>query len=403
MATKSKRTPERPKNHHKQGRKSKPASKSSPDDDVFCGICFTKKVPKSPTCYISYCDGCLEQWVISQSQEHFSMENPLKCPSPSCSHLLTEDELVQKMSKKGYKKLNENRLRTYLSETDDIIRCPNPSCKYAGFLSTFHCGKPIVCKECNYSWTDSRQSTSYLKNGLRSSVFSKMLFLDERTEVWKILRTKPCPKCRVPILKDGGCPDMVCQRCMCNFCWTCCHLQSGHDWQHCQFQSFVVDVSYIMMLALTLIKLVFGITVVYNNAHSVIWWTGCVLLSAVQIFLRLLVTISINYNFFNAKHYGWGAFTASFLGSIAYFGYLYMLSWFGGFFVTANELCSYGYYLAVTIFFGFTWNDHGLCDEKTRSVALALGQNVLLWLYSTGTLTIPWNYIPDLTNYLWVG
>ncbi|KAJ8359469.1 hypothetical protein SKAU_G00159940 [Synaphobranchus kaupii] len=35
--------------------------------------------------------------------------------------------------------------------------------------------------------------------------------------------TRPCPKCRVPVEKNGGCMHMVCPRSQCRFewCWQC--------------------------------------------------------------------------------------------------------------------------------------------------------------------------------------
>ena len=32
--------------------------------------------------------------------------------------------------------------------------------------------------------------------------------------------TKPCPECRILIVRDGGCPAMRCT-CGCTFCWLC--------------------------------------------------------------------------------------------------------------------------------------------------------------------------------------
>ena len=33
--------------------------------------------------------------------------------------------------------------------------------------------------------------------------------------------TKPCPKCRTPTERDGGCMHMECTRCKFEWCWLC--------------------------------------------------------------------------------------------------------------------------------------------------------------------------------------
>jgi hypothetical protein len=43
----------------------------------------------------------------------------------------------------------------------------------------------------------------------------------ERRALLEMPGTKPCPTCKVPIHKNGGCNHMHCERCGQNFCWTC--------------------------------------------------------------------------------------------------------------------------------------------------------------------------------------
>lgn len=38
---------------------------------------------------------------------------------------------------------------------------------------------------------------------------------------WKFANTKPCPNCRWPIMKDGGCKWVNCEKCKREFCYTC--------------------------------------------------------------------------------------------------------------------------------------------------------------------------------------
>lgn len=47
----------------------------------------------------------------------------------------------------------------------------------------------------------------------------------ENTEKFLEMKTKPCPKCKILIIKNGGCNRMYCTRCSHEFCWIC-----GDDW-----------------------------------------------------------------------------------------------------------------------------------------------------------------------------
>ena len=47
---------------------------------------------------------------------------------------------------------------------------------------------------------------------------------------WVREHTRPCPRCRAPIIKSGGCNAMRCGRCHHRFCWACMQSQTrcGH-------------------------------------------------------------------------------------------------------------------------------------------------------------------------------
>ena len=40
-------------------------------------------------------------------------------------------------------------------------------------------------------------------------------------DAWVREHCRPCPRCRAPILKNGGCNAMMCSRCKLHFCWAC--------------------------------------------------------------------------------------------------------------------------------------------------------------------------------------
>ena len=54
-------------------------------------------------------------------------------------------------------------------------------------------------------------------------------------------KTKPCPRCLIPIFRSEGCRNMNCSRCRAAFCWDCLRSSdAGHD-LFCPSQSVVGD------------------------------------------------------------------------------------------------------------------------------------------------------------------
>ena len=44
---------------------------------------------------------------------------------------------------------------------------------------------------------------------------------EQKAEKWIKKRTKPCPRCGTPIMKNAGCNHVACQICQYHFCWLC--------------------------------------------------------------------------------------------------------------------------------------------------------------------------------------
>ena len=51
---------------------------------------------------------------------------------------------------------------------------------------------------------------------------------EDDTSNWLKLNTKPCPKCKTSIDKNGGCMHMTCRNCKHNFCWLCLGDYANH-------------------------------------------------------------------------------------------------------------------------------------------------------------------------------
>ena len=108
------------------------------------------------------------------------------------------------------------------------ITCQNTECKYVFCrlcLQGFHIGE---CLQCDDDDQRDRPEDSAAAAGLRLSseaaVRSRWGNRDDQASQMTIrISTKPCPKCRTPTERDGGCMHISCTKSACGFqwCWIC--------------------------------------------------------------------------------------------------------------------------------------------------------------------------------------
>jgi len=54
-------------------------------------------------------------------------------------------DLVNTIGVEEFEKVNELYTDLYISNAEDIRRCPNQDCSYAGVISSESCGEPLQC------------------------------------------------------------------------------------------------------------------------------------------------------------------------------------------------------------------------------------------------------------------
>jgi len=85
---------------------------------------------------------------------------------------------------------------------------------------------PVICPDCGVEFACAPGGNSHTAGGI---ALEEEPTLDLQTHHWLMLNTRPCPRCRVPIQKQGGCNHMQCRACKASFCWAC--MREG---QHCR-------------------------------------------------------------------------------------------------------------------------------------------------------------------------
>jgi hypothetical protein len=88
-------------------------------------------------------------------------------------------------------------MRKNAAPTEVIVNCDKCKTEFCYYHSNAHAG---------------RSCASY-EESIAAVVSQTNLYLKENS--------KPCPRCTIHVEKDGGCNQMKCTHCGCNFCWLC--------------------------------------------------------------------------------------------------------------------------------------------------------------------------------------
>ncbi|CAI2364116.1 unnamed protein product [Moneuplotes crassus] len=292
----------------------------------LCIICYVNPVQTQLECGFDTCLECLVNWI--KANIYFNTVNErnytCKCPDSTCNHTLTSEEITSVImnSSLGASKssaylaeINDQFMFFYISNKEDLRKCPNDGCGYAGIISFQKCTNSLICEKCNYEWVDPIHKPgistggilSLLKPGGDKQVLSYF---------WEVLFGKPCPGCSVTIYKDFGCSVMNCSLCKTEFCWLCQGKTQNHG-QH--FEGSICPGGYFITHASWIFFLVFGV-----NSHLYYRFEGLRSIELSVAYYTLLIILSIFFLItFNSllslvadnckrKHYFCTAFTCIF-------------------------------------------------------------------------------------------
>ncbi|MCJ1394416.1 hypothetical protein MMC18_007294 [Xylographa bjoerkii] len=194
-------------------------------DMVECQCCFTDTpIPKSTHCneYHFFCLDCAQRNAKSQIE---LSRYEINCIDGSgCKAEFTLEQKHRFLDAKLFEVLDrlqqQSELRT--AGLENLESCP--FCDYAAIYppvtedKEFRCEMPecerVSCRLCR---ADSHLPITCMEYKKEQGVSERHILEEAMTNA--IIRT--CPKCGVPIFKDGGCNKMVCSKCrafVCDYC-----------------------------------------------------------------------------------------------------------------------------------------------------------------------------------------
>ncbi|XP_046391849.1 E3 ubiquitin-protein ligase parkin isoform X1 [Ischnura elegans] len=188
------------------------------------------------------CLDCFRAYCISRLKERRFEFHPLHgcytlpCPAGCPDSLLTEAHHFRLLTEAEYEQYQRFGAEEYVLQAGGVL-CPQPGCGM-GIIADPECRRIqciggcgfVFCRNCLQGYhigectegPGAEGSNIAFEYNIDPERAAQARW-DEASKVAIKVTTKPCPKCRTPTERDGGCMHMVCTRSQCGFhwCWVC--------------------------------------------------------------------------------------------------------------------------------------------------------------------------------------
>ncbi|KAJ6236378.1 e3 ubiquitin-protein ligase ari5-related [Anaeramoeba flamelloides] len=192
----------------------------------MCQTCFCqlKKSDKiALKCQHAFCNECWVNYLTFRIKEQ--RVDDLFCQSYQCYERVTEGFLKEVVDEENYKKYQWTLAKSFVSQNPENAWCPAPNCDRACTKGMIQRGTNVECS-CGHRFCfNCKEEAHSPANCDDVAVWLKKCKDDSETFNWLMANTKPCPKCKNLIEKNGGCNHMTCRKnsggCGYEFCWIC--------------------------------------------------------------------------------------------------------------------------------------------------------------------------------------
>ncbi|CAF1124931.1 unnamed protein product [Rotaria sp. Silwood1] len=199
-----------------------------------CKICLEELSIEPLSCCSSLiCSKCIYLHLSSNIREA-----RIRILCPSCPHIFTREEILSLLSIYDHNgNLAELYKRFYadINGQAHIKTCPR-CCSikeidkrlFEGVRWKKKIPRRVICNECQFEWCFYCHAPWHEKMTCKEyREGEKMLRLWASQVDQNQHNAQKCPRCKIYISRNGGCPHMVCSKCQCDFCYNCGRRRFG--------------------------------------------------------------------------------------------------------------------------------------------------------------------------------
>ena len=199
-----------------------------------CGICLILKPSELvavANCDHVFCLDCLKIYVSTKIINQGVVQG-IQCPDANCNIFIDEDLMPELLTGSGAQmKCQRLIINRFVDCNVFLCWCPQAGCD--NIIQAYSRETRLVKCSCDIHFCFScRQDWHY---PLECDVLKHWTSLLGWSNPWLKGVIKSCPKCGIPIEKNGGCRYVHCP-CSSEFCWNCLQGPDAHKTdalQHC--------------------------------------------------------------------------------------------------------------------------------------------------------------------------
>jgi len=179
------------------------------------------------------CAGCLTDQIDPGLAQWQELDQRLHCSEEGCQYVMNAVD-IQNVTGDAVRVAAYNRILTdrFINANQNFRRCPTAQCEviyeFDRAARTIRCELGChqeYCSDCRIAHPQGAACNQPIapapndNNAPANEEQVRRAEQERQQQEWIRQNTRPCPRCRANIQKDGGCNHMTCRACNHEFCW----------------------------------------------------------------------------------------------------------------------------------------------------------------------------------------